>query len=94
MYIYHLNHILFVAILIFSTCSNGVMTCDSKPDSEVCKSPMVFYDCSSLPKGSTGVACLPTCKDNKVFCKSEVEHCVSGCGCPEGTVFGNLKLSH
>ena len=70
------------------------MSCESKQETEECVSPQIYYDCSTLPKGSTGIACAPTCKDQKVFCKSEVEHCVSGCACPEGTVLGKLSFSN
>ena len=74
----------------YSTCTNGAMNCEATQETDKCENPQVYLDCSSLPKGSTGVACLPTCQDPKPFCKSTTEHCESGCACPEGTVRGRL----
>ena len=65
------------------------MTCETQQEVETCKAPEKYVDCASLPKGSTGIACLATCQDQKMFCETSTEHCVSGCACPEGTLKGN-----
>ena len=69
------------------------MTCEVIQESETCVKPEVYVDCGTLPKGSTGIACLPTCQDAKPICESNTTHCLSGCACPEGTIKGEDYVS-
>ncbi|XP_076823877.1 von Willebrand factor-like isoform X2 [Clavelina lepadiformis] len=66
------------------TCKNGRMECVQPPEEETCVAPLNYVNCSALPKGSRGIACIQTCRNQQQVCTAQ--HCVSGCGCPEGTI--------
>ncbi|XP_075692874.1 mucin-2-like [Rhinoderma darwinii] len=46
-----------------------------------CILPMVYFNCSLEPVGSTGIECLNSCQNLNVDCYSN--ECVSGCVCPK-----------
>uniref|UniRef100_A0A8C4T4Y2 VWFD domain-containing protein n=1 Tax=Erpetoichthys calabaricus TaxID=27687 RepID=A0A8C4T4Y2_ERPCA len=46
----------------------------------VCKQPMTYLNCSTLPLGSPGAECQKSCQT------LHMEWCVSGCVCPTGLV--------
>ncbi|KAG8438106.1 hypothetical protein GDO86_008698 [Hymenochirus boettgeri] len=45
-----------------------------------CTAPMVYFNCSTVPDGSTGIECLRSCQNFNVACYRT--NCVSGCICP------------
>uniref|UniRef100_A0A3Q3FYF4 VWFD domain-containing protein n=1 Tax=Labrus bergylta TaxID=56723 RepID=A0A3Q3FYF4_9LABR len=47
-----------------------------------CKSPMVYFDCSSAKPGVNGSECQKSCQTVDTECVSK--KCVSGCVCPAG----------
>ncbi|XP_040183660.1 mucin-5B-like, partial [Rana temporaria] len=53
----------------------------AKEETEDCKPPMVYFNCSLEPPGATGIECLESCQRLDIDCYS-VE-CVSGCVCPD-----------
>ncbi|MBN3291677.1 MUC5B protein, partial [Polypterus senegalus] len=67
------------------TCSNGKLRCmgSDKPKT-VCKQPMTYLNCSTLPLGSPGAECQKSCQTLHMECYSK--GCVSGCVCPKGLV--------
>ncbi|KAJ0056494.1 hypothetical protein NL108_008341 [Boleophthalmus pectinirostris] len=68
-------------------CRDGVLSCiggNEQDNSSKCASPMVYFDCSTAPAGSSGVECQKSCGTLDMACLSS--GCTSGCMCPEGLV--------
>uniref|UniRef100_A0A3P8VM97 VWFD domain-containing protein n=1 Tax=Cynoglossus semilaevis TaxID=244447 RepID=A0A3P8VM97_CYNSE len=50
----------------------------------VCLAPMVYFNCSGVPPGTTGIECQKSCSTMDMNCIST--GCMSGCKCPDGQV--------
>ncbi|XP_075139472.1 mucin-5B-like [Leptodactylus fuscus] len=67
------------------TCERGQMTCmGGFVRVPVCSPPLVYFNCSSAPKGTKGVECQRSCHTLDMDCFSS--QCMSGCVCPPGLV--------
>uniref|UniRef100_A0A8B9UUB6 VWFD domain-containing protein n=1 Tax=Anas zonorhyncha TaxID=75864 RepID=A0A8B9UUB6_9AVES len=67
------------------TCTQGRLDCIGTPDPiPVCKSPMVYFDCTNTTAGTTGAECQKSCQTLDMKCYST--RCISGCVCPAGLV--------
>ncbi|XP_069823960.1 mucin-5AC-like [Dendropsophus ebraccatus] len=68
------------------TCERGELTCMGavKKPQAVCSHPLVYFNCSSAPKGTKGVECQKSCHTLDMDCFSS--QCMSGCVCPPGLV--------
>ncbi|XP_035183463.1 mucin-5AC-like [Oxyura jamaicensis] len=67
------------------TCTQGRLDCIGAPDPiPVCKSPMVYFDCTNITAGTTGAECQKSCQTLDMKCYST--QCISGCVCPSGLV--------
>ncbi|XP_060891509.1 mucin-5AC-like [Labrus mixtus] len=64
------------------SCQGGKLSCKGSHISESCKSPMVYFDCSSAKPGVNGSECQKSCQTVDTECVSK--KCVSGCVCPAG----------
>ncbi|XP_074533351.1 mucin-2-like [Halichoeres trimaculatus] len=64
-----------------STKRTGVI-CNTFLLSTACKSPMVFFNCSSAKPGEKGSECQKSCQTAEAECVSK--QCMSGCVCPDG----------
>ncbi|KAK2853380.1 hypothetical protein Q5P01_006041 [Channa striata] len=68
-------------------CKQGTLSCSGATEllaSPSCVSPMVYFDCSSAPPGTTGTECQKSCSTLEMACFNT--GCVSGCMCPDGLV--------
>nr|XP_046254838.1 mucin-5B-like [Scatophagus argus] len=73
-------------------CRHGVLSCPGLTQlqsSPTCVAPMVYFDCSTAPPGTTGAECQKSCGNlDMPSCIST--SCTSGCMCPEGLVSDGL----
>ncbi|XP_053709182.1 mucin-5B-like [Synchiropus splendidus] len=53
-----------------------------------CKEPMVYFNCSDVTPGSSGVECQKSCGTLDMACMST--SCTSGCMCPNGLIADGL----
>ncbi|KAM8889403.1 mucin-5B-like [Synchiropus picturatus] len=53
-----------------------------------CKEPMVYFNCSDVTPGSSGVECQKSCGTLDMACMST--GCTSGCMCPDGLIADGL----
>ncbi|XP_074481538.1 mucin-5B-like [Sebastes fasciatus] len=68
-------------------CRQGALRCSGGtrlPTSTSCRAPMVYFDCSAVPPGTTGTECHKSCVTLDMACIST--GCTSGCTCPDGLV--------
>ncbi|XP_030281364.1 mucin-2 isoform X2 [Sparus aurata] len=65
-------------------CTNGMLHCRSwRTRSSTCRSPKVFFNCSTAGTGEVGLQCARTCLNlDSDDCEST--ECESGCQCPAG----------
>ncbi|XP_061577699.1 mucin-5AC-like [Cololabis saira] len=64
------------------SCHSGKLSCTGHDRSEICISPMVFFNCSSAKPGDKGAECQNSCQTLDTDCVST--QCISGCLCPDG----------
>ncbi|XP_075043963.1 uncharacterized protein LOC142103722 [Mixophyes fleayi] len=69
---------------IACTCEKGQLNCMGVEKKPVCSHPLVYFDCTSAPKGTKGVECQRSCHTLDMDCYSS--QCISGCVCPGGMV--------
>ncbi|XP_069079245.1 mucin-2-like [Pleurodeles waltl] len=67
---------------VVCTCSMGQIHCSEGNGIKDCIAPMVYFNCTNAPPGSTGVECLKQCHHLDTPCNSQ--YCISGCVCPPG----------
>ncbi|KAM6950303.1 mucin-2-like [Lycodopsis pacificus] len=66
-------------------CREGALSCSGQlQSSPSCRSPMVYFDCSTVQPGTTGTECQKSCSTLDMACIST--GCISGCMCPDGLV--------
>ncbi|XP_063800257.1 mucin-5B-like [Pseudophryne corroboree] len=66
-------------------CEKGQLNCmGSLFLLPVCPDPLVYFNCTSAPKGSKGVECQRSCHTLDMDCY--ISQCISGCICPAGLV--------
>ncbi|XP_053709341.1 mucin-5B-like [Synchiropus splendidus] len=71
-------------------CREGRLSCQGLQTQVTpsCKEPMVYFNCSDVTPGSSGVECQKSCGTLDMACMST--GCTSGCMCPNGLIADGL----
>ncbi|KAM8889402.1 LOW QUALITY PROTEIN: mucin-2-like [Synchiropus picturatus] len=71
-------------------CREGHLSCEGVQTQVTpsCKEPMVYFNCSDVTPGSSGVECQKSCGTLDMACMST--SCTSGCMCPDGLIADGL----